>query len=317
MAQATLLLPARVRLRGQALPPAVAAALGRADRAQAEAGERAQLRRQFRLLPDRWPVAALTRQHDAGDAAGALWLRADPARVSPDMTGARMLAFGEALGLTAEDTTQLLPALKPLFGDAGLLLDAPHPSRWYLRLPPDSVLPVFTPAGDVLGDDLFAHLPEGDAGRRWRALLSEAQVLLHNHPWNALRAAQGKPPVNSLWFWGEGRLPDAVHTGYRQVKGHDVLLQALAAAAGVDAGHADGEGGVDALIDLRHLRDLDLLCRDGLQPLLAALSKGELQVLALDFEDGALFTLRRAQRWRLWRRPLPRLDTAQPDHVPA
>jgi len=112
-------------------------------------------------------------------------------------------------------------------------------------------------------------------------------------------------------------LPDVVHTGYRQVKGHDVLLQALAAAAGVDAGHADGEGGVDALIDLRHLRDLDLLCRDGLQPLLAALSKGELQVLALDFEDGALFTLRRAQRWRLWRRPLPRLDTAQPDHVPA
>ncbi|MGR4874217.1 phosphoglycerate mutase [Pseudoxanthomonas sp. LARHCG66] len=317
MAQATLLLPPRTRLVGQALPADVARALGRADRAAGEAGEHAQLRRHFQLVPDHWPVAALTRQRDARDAAGALWLRADPARVSPDMNGARMLAYGEALALGDEDTAQLLPALKPLFGDAGMLLDAPDPARWYLRLPPEAKLPVFAPVNDVLGDDLFAHLPEGEAGRRWRALLSEAQVLLHNHPWNAQRVAQGKPPVNSLWFWGGGVLPDFVRTGFRQVKGNDVLLQSLAHAAGVEPVHASGEGGVDALIDLRHLRNLDLLCRDALQPLLDALHKRELDVLTLDFEDGALFALRREQRWRLWRRPMQRLDTLRPDHVPA
>jgi hypothetical protein len=43
----------------------------------------------------------------------------------------------------------------------------------------------------VLGDDLFSHLPEGEGGRRWRALMTEAQVLLHNHSWNQQRAAQG------------------------------------------------------------------------------------------------------------------------------
>ena len=259
MAQATLLLPARTRLVGQALPDDVARALGRSDRSDADAGERAQLRRQFQLVPDHWPIAALTRQRDAGDAAGARWLRADPVRVSPDMTGARMLAHGESLSLSAEDAANLLPALKPLFGDAGMPLDAPHPARWYLRMPLEAQLPEFAPVDDVLGDDLFAHLPHGDAGRRWRALLSEAQVLLHNHPWNAQRVSQGKPPVNSLWFWGAGALPDFVRTGFRQVKGNDVLLQALAQAAGVDASHAGGEGGVDALIDLRHLRNLDLL----------------------------------------------------------
>lgn len=317
MAQATLLLPPRTRLVGQALPADVARALGRADRTTGDVGEHAQLRRHFQLVPDHWPVAALTRQRDARDAAGALWLRADPARVSPDMSGARMLAHGEALALGEEDTAQLLPALKPLFGDAGMLLDAPDPARWYLRLPPDAKLPAFAPVNDVLGDDLFAHLPEGDAGRRWRALLSEAQVLLHNHPWNAQRVAQGKPPVNSLWFWGGGVLPDFVRTGFRQVKGHDVLLQSLAHAAGVEPVHANGEGGVDALIDLRHLRNLDLLCRDALQPLLDALRKRELDMLTLDFEDGALFSLRREQRWRLWRRPMQRLDTVRPDHVPA
>jgi hypothetical protein len=72
----------------------------------------------------------------------------------------------------------LLPALRPLFGDAGFSLDAPHPSRWYLRVPRDSRLPEFATPEEVLGEDLFAHLPQGDLGRRWRALLTEA-----DHHW--------------------------------------------------------------------------------------------------------------------------------------
>ncbi len=314
MASATLLLPARRRLDGQPLPEPVARALGRADRGEGEAGQPAQLRRHFRLLPDHWPVAALTRQLDAGDAGGDTWLRADPARIAPDMHGARMLAWGEALELIAEDTAQLLPALKPLFGDAGFLLDAPQPSRWYLRLPREAKVPAFAPVQDVLGDDLFDHLPQGEQGRRWRALLSEAQVLLHNHPWNAQRVAQGKPPVNSLWFWGGGRLPEAVQTHYRQVRSPDALLRALAAAAGVVSAQEAGQ--VDALIDLRHLRNLDRLCAEALQPLLQALDRRELAALTLDFEDGAQFRIARGQRWRWWRRPLRRLHEAA-DAMPA
>src|SRR3546814_4888309 len=78
--------------------------LGRADRAQSgDDGRRAQLRRHFRLTPDHWPMAALTRQMDAGDAAGAAWLRADPSYVRPDINGARLLAIGAALGMDEED----------------------------------------------------------------------------------------------------------------------------------------------------------------------------------------------------------------------
>lgn len=307
MASATLLLPLRSRFAGQALPAALARALAQADRETGDAGERAQMRRHFQLIPDHWPIAALTRQRDAGDAAQSAWLRVDPAHVAPDMGGARMLSHGEALALTAEDAAQLLPALRPLFGDAGFPLDAPHPSRWYLRLPRESRLPAFATPDEVLGEDLFAHLPEGDLGRRWRALLTEAQVVLHNHPWNSVRASLGKPAVNSLWFWGAGALPDFVRTHYRQVKGNDILLRSLASAAGVpnEAGETEE---VDALVDLRHLRDLGMLARDAVQPLLEAVRKRELQSLSLDFEDGAIFHLRREQRWRFWRRPLPKLD---------
>ncbi|MFT4247441.1 MAG: hypothetical protein QM581_05290 [Pseudomonas sp.] len=305
MSTATLLLPEAVRLAGDALTDDVARALGRADRGTREPGETPQLRRHFQLVPEHWPVAALTRQLDAGDAPGASWVRADPAYVVPDMQGARMMAHGEALGLDQDDVVALLPALKPMFGDAGFLLDAPVPSRWYLRLPPEARLPAFDDPGEVLGDDLFDHLPEGEAGRRWRALLTEAQVLLHQHPWNRERVARGKPAVNSLWFWGGGVYPHAVSSPHAQVRSRDGLLLALAAASGADAG---GEHQVDALIDLRQLRSLDQFSGEVIAPLLAAMRRGELDRLLLDFQDGTQFVLEPRQRWRFWRRPLARLD---------
>jgi hypothetical protein len=304
MASATLLLPARAQLAGT-LNPEAGRALARADLTQGEAGERAQLRRHFQLVPDHWPVAALTRQLDAGDAADGHWLRADPAFLAPDMTGARLLAHGPALGFTQVDVEALLPALKPLFGDAGFILDAPEPSRWYLRLSGDAPLPDFAAPEDVVGDDLFGHLPQGHAGRRWRALFNEVQVTLHQHPWNAQRVSEGKPAVNALWFWGAGRLPASVRTPYRQVRSRDEIVRALSDQGGVPE---QPQGEVDALVDLRHLRSLPLLCDDALAPLLAELQRGELRRVVLDFQDGKRFTLEAKQRWRLWRRALTRLD---------
>lgn len=304
MASATLLLPEARRL---GVPSAdIAAALGRADlRTGLGEGRPAQLRRHVRLVPDHWPVAALTRQFDAGDAAGAMWLRADPCRIQPDINGARLLDHGPTLDLDAEDAARLLPALRPLFGDAGMPIDAPVPRRWYLRLAPGTRLPAFTGPDEALGTDLFEHLAEGSEGRRWRSLLTEAQVILHNHPWNAHRVASGKRPVNSLWFWGSGVLPDAVRSAHGRLHGGDELACALAAAAGIAAPLGDafeaGEGSV--LFDLVVMRDLATLEDAWLRPALDALGAGRLDRLVLDTADGSVFTLRRGQRWRFWRGP--------------
>ncbi|MDQ2701994.1 MAG: phosphoglycerate mutase [Pseudomonadota bacterium] len=316
MATATLLLPERGRFTGQPVPERLARALGRADAvAMGEAGERAQLLRHFELLPRGWPVAALTRSRDAGDAATAQWLRADPAWIRPDINGARMLACGEGMQLSPEDAGALLPALRPLFGDAGFPIDAPVPSRWYLRLPPGATLPSFPGPDETLGADLFEVLAEvgdtRDAGmRRWRSLLNEAQIVLHNHPWNARRAAAGKPPVNSLWFWGGGMLSDNVTTRQPRVASDDVLVQALAANAGLAPSMLPSRFEQDAgegLHDLRDARDVGVLGSDWLQPLLAALDDGAIRELRLDFADGAGFLLSRGQRWRFWRKPMTRL----------
>ncbi|KLD75345.1 phosphoglycerate mutase [Xanthomonas hyacinthi] len=305
MAVATLLLPERARLAAAALTGEVARAFGRAERERLESGSEAQLRRHFALPPGHWPVAALTRQLDAGDAGDGVWLRADPAYVVPDMQGARLMAHGDMLAIDAIDLAALLPSLQELFAESGLALDAPEPSRWYLRLDPGSVLPEFAAPAQVLGADLFDHLPQGEGGRRWRALLTEAQVLLHQHPWNRERGARGQPAINSLWFWGGGALPATVTSAHAQVRSREPLLRALTQAAGIDAEQAPR---VDALVDLRQLRAPEQFVGEVMQPLLEALRLGELQHLLLDFEDGVRFRIQREQRWRFWRRPLARLD---------
>ncbi len=326
MATATLLLPSTTRLAGP-LPSSIAAALGRADRlTNAAPGESEQLLRHFELLPQGWPVAALTRQADAGDVGSAAWLRVDPAWVRPDNNGVRLFACGEALQLTQADVDALLPALRPLFDEAGFAIDAPVPSRWYLRLPHDATLPTFAAPTEALGADLFDYLPqdsEGAAGmaRRWRTLLSEAQVVLHNHPWNARRAAAGKPPVNSVWFWGGGVLPDHVASKSAAVQSDEDVLRALVTASAATLSALPPRFTLpernNTLIDLRAARELALLAQDWLVPALTALRRGTLHQVQLDFADGRGYRLERRQRWRLWRRPLSGLlpPGASPQHV--
>ena len=287
-----LLLPERRRF--PATPPGLAKLLGRGDRlADAQAGERAQLLRHFQPMPAGWPMAAITRQHDAGDAAARAWLRADPAFAQVESTGARLHAIGN-LALTREEADEFLATLRPVFGESGMVLDAPVPGRWYLSLEPGAPLPEFADPAAALGGDLFQLLPAGPEGRRWRALFNEAQVLLHQHPRNAARVAAGRAPVNALWFWGAGRLPHAVQSGAGAVLSGDVELAALAALAGVGQTQEPRAG---TLVDLRQLRDparLEAVLVDALHEGLEA---------RLDFADGARWSLRAAQRWRFWRRP--------------
>lgn len=312
----TLLLPGRARLAEQRLPPGLAQWLARADRTTVAGSQRSRV---FDVLPRGWPVAAVTRQREAGDAAHAAWLRADPVFVQPDMNGARLMAYGPALSLTAEDTAALLPALKPLFGDAGFPIDAATPSHWYLRLPLGAKLPTFNSLDEALGADFFDHLPAGDEGRRWRALLSEAQVVLHNHPRNAQRIASGLPPINSLWFWGGGSLPDHVRCDFTEVCSDDDTVQAFAFVAGLTPSvlparwsTAEGQGDAHRAFDLRHARDLAGLHADWFAPVAADIRSGRLGSAILDFADGVRYTLDARQRWRFWRRPLHALDAFRP-----
>ena len=176
----------------------------------------------------------------------------------------------------------------------------------------------FVKAGQPLArmqlDSLDAQRAEAEAGRQQAehaATASEAQVILHQHPRNRERLAQGRAAINALWFWGAGRLPDAVQSRYLHVRSQDPLLQGLARMAGAaiaTPGSAAPAAAGDSLVDLCRLRSLELFGTQVLPPLLQAMARREYDALELDFEDGARFRLRHGQRrWQFWRRPLAAL----------
>ena len=246
------------------------------------------------------PAAAITREFLAGDAADGTWLSADPAWVQPDMNGVRLLACGQ-MQLGMDEAQALAEPLRPVFDEAGMQLEISTPDHWHLRLPGDTPLPAFAVPEQALGEDLGQHLPQGAEGRRWRVLLNDVQVLLHQHPLNARRQARGQSPVNSLWLWGGGRLPDALSGNVVGVVGDDLLLRALAARAGIAqqsrTADAVAGGGAGWLIDLQDLPAHEIASRWGsvLLPLLGR------QSVVLHFASGERWRHKPFHRWRFWR----------------
>lgn len=299
----TLLLGARRYFAGQALSPSFARALARAAHEDRVEGELAQLQRQFRVRPaGTWPSAAIIEGVRLGpdERQRDQWLCADPVWLQADLSTVRLMAWGN-LGLTAEEAEALLRPLKPLFGDAGFPIEQREPEAWRLRIPRESRLPTFPHPLDALGGDAFAQLGSGAEARRWRTLLAEAQVLLHEHPVNEARRRAGRPPANSLWFWGGGLWPDQVEGPVGTVVAVDPEVLGFAHAAGcptTDAVDATRPG----LIDLRPQRQWRVV-EDVCGVARAALGTGAIDALVLDFADGHRVRFMQGQGWRFWCRP--------------
>ena len=216
-----------------------------------------------------------------------------------------MLACGN-LGLTPEESNELAKPLRLLFGDAGFPLEVAPTGRWQLRCPKSSRLPVFSPPSAVLGDDMARHLPTGDNERQWRHLLNEAQIILHNHPLNASRAQRGLSPANSVWFWGEGALPDWVRSPLTRVVSGDEPVVALARLAKVP--HIDTGWNAEDPANRRDTILLDLGSANDAQSvdvhlsnLDSALKRRYVTSLRIVSADGTRFVYKPSHAWRVWR----------------
>jgi hypothetical protein len=269
-----------------------------------------------------WPVAPLTLLAD-GEAPGvAWWLRADPVTVQPTRAGL-VLAGSCATDLARAEADALLAALNQYFAAEGLRFLAPTPERWYVQIETPAAIDT-TPLRDALGSSVAAVLPRGPDALAWHRRLNEIQMLLHEHPVNAAREARAAAPVNSLWFWGGGRLPVCAADRVLTVWADTALARGLAACARVAcqplprdarAWLREAVGGGEHLLVLGEAAGApalaqrwDELERLWIEPLTAALYAGALQRAALvTASRGALlrFELSPRDRWKFWRRTLP------------
>ncbi len=281
----------------------------------------------FGIHDEETPFGALRLLGEGLDPGKADWLCADPVhlRFSRDT----LVVGGAAeLDLTQHEAEQLAAELNTHLADYGEFI-VPHPRRWYLRLQRTARITTSV-LSTVTGRTIEPFLPQGDDAREWRRFINETQVLLHNHPLNAAREADGRPMANSLWPWGAGALPLGAAAPAAHVHANHPLARGVTKLAGVSASP------VPARLDDAVFQSLTLLdnlseaaqsldapaWRAGLAeleanwfaPLLAALKSRRLQHLRLTaLGDAATIdvTINAGNLWKLWRRPKPLQNIVQ------
>ena len=240
------------------------------------------------------PAGALSLAGVGREPGVDCWARADPVhlRVLRDRL---IVVPPEAFALSRPQADALVETLNRHFGER-LMLEALEAGRWCARLDPQLAFHAAPPLEAAGRDVDLAMRGLGEAGKRWAALLNEAQMLLHEHPVNAEREARGEPALNSIWLWGGGVIDAAKARPFSAVIAADPLARGLALAAGIPA-HAlpkdadsvlaalGDEGRVLVVLDAPREAQLGerrtALERDWFLPLFAALKSGRIGMLTL------------------------------------
>lgn len=64
-----------------------------------------------------------------------------------------------------------------------------------------------TPPHDIHGKKITPYLPQGEGAELLLTIMEISREVFADHPVNRKRRAEGKPPGNSVWLWGQGKAP--------------------------------------------------------------------------------------------------------------
>jgi hypothetical protein len=251
-------------------------------------------------------LAALRMWGQTGDRPGTWIAAADPVYLEPQLDRLFLHTLGPN-DVTTSEMRRLFDGLQDILGADGAVGFARLGSCGYIR----SGRPMMTalvPAAMLDRQSPEESLPPADSAADTLNLISEIEMTLHGQPVNAERQSRGRPPVNSLWIWGGGYAPERHSVPVPPLYADDPLLRGywesvsgtarpwpgtigacLKAASGgfVAAVPAAEDGGAALDDDLQALRD--------------ALRSGSLSYAVLISADGLRATLRRSDRFRIWR----------------
>ncbi|HYC38561.1 MAG TPA: hypothetical protein VEC19_19195 [Usitatibacter sp.] len=271
--------------------------------------------------PSPAPVAAVALVGEGASAGGA-WLRADPVHLRVEQD-AVLLHDPAVLDLDDAEAEALVSTLNDHFRGDALEFSAKAPDRWYVSLPVEES-PTTVTLDDALGRNVFGMLPRGGGRINWPSALTEVQMLFAAHDVNRRRESEGRPLVNSVWFWGAG-VAAAVARPYARVHTNEPYARGLAMLSGADA--AAVPAAIDELGDGREsvlvvLDGLTAPRRSGDQRAWQALARSidtrwfsampealarfrRVRVLLPTGGDTLVATLTPGARWRWWRTAKP------------
>ncbi len=269
-------------------------------------------------LPINTGTAPITRLFDVKDnnnSNNKIWLRADPVYLRADTDRVFLFDAASAFNITQAEANTFIKEINAFYANKdGLEFSAPTPTRWYVSINkyPDLIT---QPLDKVLARDIYDYMPTGEDNKKWLQIFNELQMLLHQSQVNIERTERGEVPINSLWFWGLGKLPKAPAPRFTQIWTNEPLAQGLASLSNTPQSKVPdsansclmlGEEG-DYLITLSAERGENANWHDWMinleknwfTPLLNALKKRQLDKIAFYFGDNRVFLITNKSYW--WR----------------
>lgn len=249
----------------------------------------------------------------AGDATEAVteyayWLHARPVHFAAGLDRLTFMDLEGAAQITDAEHAELTRALHPHFPTQGFTLHATA-DQWFVACERPLQATMFSPDA-LLTADLQTLMPRGPDAAQLRRLMTEIQMVLHEHPVNVARERRGLPAINALWLWGGGTIPparvqplpaayanDSFTRGLYRLRGHDVQPVPNDMASWSVALPRQWSVVVAAV------SDIDRLEAAWLVPLSQALRTGSIAQVDLILDDWHVQADRAALR-RFWRRPL-------------
>ena len=183
------------------------------------------------------PTAAFRLCTEPDTRFGENVMHADPVHLQADMDHAIMTS-PQALDLFEHHAADLLDKLNATFADDDITFFRLESGEWFVTTPGSIDLQTI-PLNESVGRNVNHLLPSGPHSGDWKRLLTEIQMVLFDHDVNDEREARGLPKINSLWFHGNGVLPDRGEHTARFVASDDPVVLGMATYAGVDSYHCD------------------------------------------------------------------------------
>ncbi len=257
---------------------------------------------------DQYPSAAVIRTGLSGQRADGFWLRAQPIHFAAGLDRLTTVPLRGHARMSVAERESLTPTFVDHLQSSGFELHVGADGEWLLRsevpLQVQTVTPEF--AASNPGEDI---LPRGRDAGGLRRLMTEFQMLLHEHPVNVRRQARGLPTLNAIWVYGEGMLSGSSPKSLPAACGDDIYLRGIyrlqdqpVKSRPSDAASllAEVSGPTVAVIDVTNAETLEA---QWLAPLGRALMSGAIAKLTVMF-DGWRVVTHRADMFKIWRRDL-------------
>ncbi len=253
----------------------------------------------------RFPSAAVTRTGDTQELARGFWLHLQPMHFMAGLDRLTAAMLHGASDVTRAELAELQPTIGAHLRASAMQLVTTSQDGWLVHS--ERTLDVRTATPETAAaSPLQQAMPEGRDAPELRRLLTELQMLLHEHPVNVTRLRRGLPEINAVWFHGSGAIQDPQRYALPQAFGDDLYLRGIYRLndAAVTAAPVDARA-LLARLDSRAVAvvasdDVDVLEATWIAPLMRALAAGAIGQLEIVIDRWSVKVARHALL-KFWR----------------